>query len=100
MRRLSLVALAAVALILPLSSPASAGDSCDCGPRLGGYFKRPFTDARAWRGLPTMYYRAYHRRPHYHLVYVDRHRRVHHHHHVADHHHGSSRSASPSGFAR
>ncbi len=66
MRRLSL-ALAAIVAVLG-AAPASAHEPC-C---LGGYFLRPFTDARDWRGLPTFYYRAVHRRPTYRYVVFDR----------------------------
>jgi hypothetical protein len=62
MRRIFL-AVGVIVAVLGVA-PASAHDPC-C---LGGYFLRPFTDARDWRGLPSFYYRAVHRRPTYRYV--------------------------------
>ena len=67
MRRLSLTVAAIVALLG--AAPVSAHEPCNC---LGGYFARPFTDARDWRGLPSFYYRAVHRRPTYRYVVFGR----------------------------
>lgn len=64
MRALFLAAVAIGASLLALGGPASAADRCgECG-----YFERPFTSARHWRGLPKFYYRAIHRRPTYYYV--------------------------------
>ena len=65
MRRLFLTAVAVgMSLAVLGGTPASAADRCgECG-----YFERPFTSARHWRGLPKFYYRAIHRRPTYYYV--------------------------------
>ena len=63
MRKFSLAAGVIVAMLG--AAPASAQEPC-----LGGYFERPFTDARDWRGLPSMYYRAVHRWPTYRVVFA------------------------------
>jgi len=57
MRRISL----AVAVMIAVLGGAAASAHEPCSNCLGGYFERPFTDARYWR-RPTFYYRAVHRR--------------------------------------
>ncbi len=66
MRKFFLAAGLIVAMLGGAAASAQAHEPCsNC---LGGYFLRPFTDARDWRGLPTFYYRAVHRRPTYRYV--------------------------------
>ena len=58
----------AIGVILAVLGAAPAVAHEPCSNCLGGFFERPFTSYREWRGWPAFYYRGTYRHPSYRYV--------------------------------